>query len=154
MNADENEITELNEKKMTVEETIIKLRDMINESAERIRRIKRNLICWTAPYDFAEMSLLVEELVKRYAIVFYYGIGISLEDIFKILRSQSITEFIRNLAEYADMMLDLAEEIERAKVEEEMAWAEEIERARAEEEERMREEEREWEYRAPPGPEE
>jgi septal ring factor EnvC (AmiA/AmiB activator) len=53
------------------------------------------------------------------------------------------------------MMLDLAEEIERAKVEEEMAWAEEIERARAEEE-RMREEEREreWEYRAPPGPEE
>jgi hypothetical protein len=83
-----------------------------------VERINPDYICGVDIYDpediyYREMSPLARRLIERYEINFYRAESTNPEDILKVLRSQSIQEFIKNLTEYADTISAFAEEVEK-----------------------------------------
>ena len=91
-------------------EIIKELREIIEESVEKITKYNADNISIIDDDDFESASEIVKKLVKEYNInLYYYSIIKEPSSLFVLLRSENEEEFLYNLEEYARDLESFAE---------------------------------------------
>ena len=91
-------------------EIIKELREIIEESVEKIKKYNADNISLIDDDDFESASEIVKKLVKEYNInLYYYSIIKEPSSVFAVLRSENEEEFLCNLEEYARDLESFAE---------------------------------------------
>ena len=90
-------------------EIIKELREIIEESVEKIKKYNADNISLIDDDDFESASEIVKKLVKEYNINLYYSLIKEPCSLFVLLRSENEEEFLCNLEEYARDLESFAE---------------------------------------------